>query len=820
MSNSQNWSVHPPVPPSPELIAACGGGKILAELLVQRGIKNPDQARAFLNPTCYTPAPPTDLPGVEKAVALLNRALNARQRILIWGDFDVDGQTSTALLTQGLKQLARTSDQIRWHIPHRLQDNHGILPERLQVFLTDPDWQPDVLVTCDTGIDEVEGLARARAANLTTIVTDHHDLPPAFHDLEPGEDPVLSRTLFDEAPRRGSDAGIRALADAIINPKLLPRNHPQFCLPGVGIVFLLMQHLYTTRGKPDEVLSLLDLVALGIVADAAQQVADARYWLQQGLVRLNHTGRLGLRALLDTIGKDPGALTAEDIAFAIAPRLNATGRLDDATKAVQLLLTTDQQEAMKLSWEMDKLNQKRRAMSEQQFQEAVELLDLHPDLMGKHSIVLARKNWHRGVLGITASRVAERHNLPTILLDIGQDGMARGSARSIARVDIGAAIASRKSLLANHGGHEQAAGVTMEAKGINEFRLALDHVIPQFTQVDEHEVFAVDRVLSLDEINQDLYRELRALEPTGQGNPEPLFLSTNLIPARVKALKGGSHLRFRVRQNGIPISRNAIWFRAPVTRFPPGEINLVYHLRLNEYQGRTSVEMLVQDWQASVPTATGPHSPSHVVSDAMSKAEAAFDIHDCRLSDSESSLLDIVGKANWYAEGQELTMDEMSPRDNLKGSPDSDHLIIWTIPPSSQVLHALLQDRPWKTVSVWARNKAEFNIRSLLQAVWSMCRYASNQRDGRIDILRMACRLGLSQEAIQLSLALLSQSGYIQQNGSQIKILTQDTKETSRNSSFELAEGPDKDLLLRCLVEMRSWHHYFCHDDLGLLLTA
>ncbi len=818
MSHSPSWSVLPQAQVSPELIAVCHEHTVLAELLAQRGITNPDQARAFLHPEHHTPAPATAMPGVKKAVTLLSRALNTRQRILVWGDFDADGQTSTALLTQGLQQLARSPDQIRWHVPHRLQDNHGILPDRLQTFLTDPDWQPDVLLTCDTGIDEVEGLARARAANLTVIVTDHHDLPPALRNLAADEDPVLPRTLFDEAPRRGRDVGIRSLADAIVNPKLLPRSHPQYSLPGVGIAFLLIQHLYATRNRADDALSLLDLVALGIVADAARLVGDTRYWLQQGLARLQRTHRIGLRALLEIMSKEPGGLTAEDIAFNIAPRMNAAGRLGDASLSIRLLLTANRSEALKLAREIDHLNQQRRVLSERQAQQAAELLALRPDLLGEHAIVLARKNWHRGVLGITANRVAEQYHRPTVLLDIGQDGMARGSARSVDGVDIGAAIASRKSLLASYGGHAQAAGVTLNVKDVNEFRLGLDHVIPEFREDEGPAGLRVDRVLTLNEINSAFYRALQFLEPTGEGNPVPLFLSRKLTPSSVKPLKDGAHLRFRVRQEGHPYAVNAIWFRTPVTRFPSGEIDLVYNLQLNQFRGRTTIEMRVRGWQPSRPPEDNLQPSPEPAADAHARPVPPFAIRDCRHTAPRPALLDIVGDAVWYAEGQELTQDAMSPRDKLKGSLVSDHLIIWTVPPTARVLHTLIQARPWRTVSVWAANKAEFDEQTLLQAVWRMCRYALKQRDGHIDIPRMACRLGLSPEAVQLSLSQLVHLGWIRQQGQHIALLPGAAASQAGPVDMDRLSEADLVLLTHCLKEMRSWQHYFCHDDLALLL--
>ena len=272
---SDFWSLLEPGSPADDLTAAVGGHPLVAHLLAQRGFTTQDAARAFLDPVAYTPAPPTALVGVEHAAKVLKAAIDGKRRLLVWGDFDVDGQTSTSLLVAALRRLTN-DERVRFHVPNRFAESHGMRLPKLRAILDDPATRPDLILTCDTGITDGEAIGVAKDAGITVVVTDHHDLPPDLRDLDPTADLIYG----GDAATVGATSVRRA--DAIVNPKLLGPSDPLRSLPGVGVAFKLIQHLYTLCGLDGEEETLLDLVALGIVADVAAQVNDARYLLQLG----------------------------------------------------------------------------------------------------------------------------------------------------------------------------------------------------------------------------------------------------------------------------------------------------------------------------------------------------------------------------------------------------------------------------------------------------------------------------------------------------------------------------------------------------------
>jgi single-stranded-DNA-specific exonuclease len=275
---ADSWLIRTLPAPSPDIVTAVGGSNLVAQLLQQRGIQSYQAARAFIDPKQYNPAPPTALPGVAEGAQLLHKAIRAKSKILVWGDFDVDGQTSTSLLVAALRRLTG-KDHVHFHIPNRLAEGHGILPAKLREMLESPDFRPDLILTCDTGIAEGSAIGYAKDSGLIVIVTDHHDLPPELAGLDLANKPIwgvsASASAIDSVRR----------ADAIINPKFLSSTDPLRTLPGVGVAFKLIQELYTLVGRSGQENDLLDLVALGIVADVSEQIHDARYLLQLGLER-------------------------------------------------------------------------------------------------------------------------------------------------------------------------------------------------------------------------------------------------------------------------------------------------------------------------------------------------------------------------------------------------------------------------------------------------------------------------------------------------------------------------------------------------------
>ncbi|NDJ35922.1 MAG: single-stranded-DNA-specific exonuclease RecJ, partial [Chloroflexi bacterium] len=417
------WLEPDPVTPDPAFRAAVGGHPLIAEILYRRGYTDIDAARAFLNPAYYAPADPTDLPDLAKAAERLKKAVERRERILVWGDFDVDGQTATSLLVDALRSLGA---DVRYHVPHRMKHGHGVHTEVLAQYYS----KADLVLTCDTGIAAHDALAAAKANGLEVLVTDHHALPPTLPD-----------------------------APALVNPQRLPPGHPLRDLPGVGVAYLLSSQLYEMMGRSGETDRLLDLVALGIVCDVATQRRDTRYLLQLGIDQLRHPRRPGLQALMDAAGVVPTHLSSDTIGFQIGPRLNALGRLDDATKAVQLLTMDSLHRAQPIAEQLELLNNQRKQIETQIVAAAQEQIAREPGLLDYEALVLSGEGWHPGVIGIVAARLVEQYGKPTVLIAAPKDQMAGGSARSIPGVDIGACIAAQADILVGLGGHPGAAGI-------------------------------------------------------------------------------------------------------------------------------------------------------------------------------------------------------------------------------------------------------------------------------------------------------------------------------------------------------------------------
>jgi single-stranded-DNA-specific exonuclease len=420
-------------------------------------VTTPEAARAFLSPRII-PCPPDALPDLPKAVEILDESLSNSKTILIWGDFDVDGQTSTTLLVDAFLSLGL---KIAWYIPNRLRESHGIRLDSLSEQISSV--RPDVLLTCDTGVSAHDAVDYAKSRGLATLITDHHDLPPTLPD-----------------------------ADAVIDPKRLPADHPLASLPGVGVAYKLVEHLYTQYGRAQELPRFLDLVALGIVADVAQQTHDTRYLLQIGLDQLRNTRRIGLQALIEIAGIPPERLNATDIGFQLGPRLNAAGRLDDARPVVELLTTTDPTRARLLALQLEGLNNQRRLLNRQIYAAAQEQIARDPSLLDWEALVLAHSAWHPGIIGIVASRLAEHYQRPVVLLAESEDGPARGSARSVPGYDIGAAVAAQSDLLLSHGGHPGAAGLSLNSNDIPAFRRRLSNTLRETRDPSVHSGLILD----------------------------------------------------------------------------------------------------------------------------------------------------------------------------------------------------------------------------------------------------------------------------------------------------------------------------------------
>ncbi len=533
------WDLRP-LPPS--LNAALVGrvGKYAAKVLALRELAA-DQVESFLDPEVYTPTSPWQLPDMERAVQRLIQARDHQEKVVIWGDFDCDGVTSTALLLTALQSLGL---DVEFTIPLRSQEGHGLNPHRLERILTG---DVRLIVTVDCGISNQAEIDQAQAQGVDVIISDHHLLPatlPAAH--------------------------------AVVNPLRLPPDHPLRVLPGVGVAYKMAEALFERLEQPG-IQSYLDLATVGIVADVAVLQRECRYLVQRGLPVLSQTSRQGLQQLIETVmpGSRSGDLTATDVGFKLAPKLNAIGRLDDAGLAVELLTTRDPQRATELVDAFIVTNEERKILTEAVVEDAQAQVELQ-NLADQGGIVLAQTGWHAGVLGIAASRLAETYGCPTVLLTIPPDGReASGSGRSVPTVDLAAALDAIDPLLLSHGGHPMAAGLRVSLDHLASAQAALIQELgSRLANGEITRTLVIEIALDLHLMKQHrqsledelgiLFEQLQQLEPFGHGNPRPIIALLNL--PIVKTRQRGQADTLGVSRNGDHLSlqvgsRKLWWWR-------------------------------------------------------------------------------------------------------------------------------------------------------------------------------------------------------------------------------------------------------------------
>lgn len=786
-----HWTLVPPVTPSPELSEVVGGHPLIARLLAQRGVTEPAQALAFLDPAHYTPAPPHALFGVTAAARLLYDALLRRANILVWGDFDVDGQTSTSLLVAALRRLG-SDERVRFHVPNRFTESHGIRITSLEEKLANEEFKPDVILTCDTGITDGAAVGIAKDRGLTVIITDHHDLPPELQGLVPGVDGIAGQ----EAAIVGQESIRRA--DAIVNPKLQPPGDPLRTLPGVGVAYKLVQELFALMGRAGEERDLLDLVALGIVADVATQVHDARYLLQLGLEQLRRTRRTGLLALMDVARVAPETIDADAIGFQLGPRMNALGRLEDATVAVELLTTRDAIRAGQLAGRMERLNQQRRLLTSQTTAVALEMIERNPRLLDLNGLVLAHQAWHAGIVGIVASRLAGQFQKPTVLLLNPPGETARGSARSIPGVDIGAAIAGCAHLLLTHGGHPGAAGLSLNPDNIERFRRELDRQIELNRIPEVVPGLVIDAHIPLETVDMALAEEFQRLAPYGNGNPTPQFLSTQLTVVEDRRFgREGEHRRIVVASpNGARLP--VLLFNGSDEELPSSPIDLVYTVSINTFRGERTLQL---NYVAS--RASQVAEPS----DLLAAPKPSVRIHDLRHEPLALDALPTPTVATWYAEGTKLEAMGVAyaPRNTPTAEPGRP-LVIFSAPPSAHLLRLLYEQHQPSVIYLVGQLTSDDSVDAVVRSVAGMCKYAI-QRNQPLQLERMAARLGLTTQIIRHSLLWLQAKAQItlhewEKDGS-VQISHADENNEPGEPALLLAQ------LTEYLAEVRAYRRYF-----------
>ena len=537
---------------------------IIISLLVSRGISEASEINSFLNPDQDMLHDPYILPDMDKAVKRIDLALQNGEKILIHGDYDADGLTSTILLSSMLKYL---KGNVEHFIPSRIEDGYGLKSDGIEFAEAGG---AGLIITCDCGTSAIDPVAYANAKGIDIIITDHHE--PDCHLPE---------------------------ALAIINPKRPDSDYPFKGLAGVGVAAKLIFALFQHKNIEIPLINILRICAIGTIADVVPLVDENRYIARHGLAHLAGTSNIGLKELFKASGLNPSEISSYDVGFRIAPRLNATGRFGKQSIAMELLITRDKNRAAQLAQEMNDLNLKRQRMVDVMVNDALEMVENREEFQQEKVIVVGDKSWHKGMVGLVASKLVETYHKPALAFSI-EDGIAMGSGRSIPEFDMVENLGKVGHLFSRYGGHAMAAGFELPASSLGQLRKELSQVAAAVLKDCELvKKYHVDAKINLDDLDCDFVRDFKKLEPFGNGNENPVFLADRiqLVEPAIKIKK--SHLKLVLKQtNGHKFVTAMAW--NTIDRIDELKANTEYQfifaINFNRWRNKEEMQMIVKDF--------------------------------------------------------------------------------------------------------------------------------------------------------------------------------------------------------------------------------
>lgn len=533
-----------------------GVSNILAQLLINRGLTEAGSAELFLKSGLGSMLDPFSFADMRAAVSLIEKASRDKKKVLLFGDYDVDGITSLALLDSTLKKLGLSSEH---YIPHRIREGYGLSRDIAKIAR---EKKIGLLITADCGTNSVKEVAELRQNNVEVIVTDHHE-----------------------------QSGESAPASALINPKAKGASYKYRDLAGVGVAYKLCQALERKMLSEE-----LDLVSLGTIADIVPLTGENRAIVKEGLLRLNDTKRLGLRALIESSGIKGKPISATFVSFILAPRINASGRMGSADTALSLLISEKEDEARTLASEIEGYNRQRQKIESRILEEAQAIIDREVNFKEHKVIVIAKEDWHQGVLGVVASKLADRFYRPTILISI-DDKLCKGSGRSIKNFHLFQALLDCQDSLSSFGGHSHAVGMTIKKDDIEDFKRKINQLACERLKLEDlMPSLEVDMEVTLGDLARGLVREMEVLEPFGSGNPQPLFYTRGLKLKGEPQVLSRYTLKFWVTDGEY--TYEAIGFGMAGLKKGlegSGSFDLVFTPQIDDWRGKEGIILEIED---------------------------------------------------------------------------------------------------------------------------------------------------------------------------------------------------------------------------------
>lgn len=688
-----------------EIIQACNGDRIAAGILCGRGFDTLEKIKAFFLQN-YQPVCTSDLKDIDIAVSRIVKAIDNKEKICVYGDYDVDGVTATAILTECLAQIGASC---MFHVPDRFSEGYGM---NSGVITNIAKKGVKLIVTCDCGISNVEEIRLANELGMEVIVTDHHSIPECLPS-----------------------------ALCLINPKLWEDEHPACCAPGAVVAFYLARALFEKHEKMGAEEQFLDLAALAIIADVVPFTNENRYLLKQGLRKISENKRLGLKCLFE-IAKADGEIDEEFIGFQIAPRINAAGRLDSARKAVKLLITREEVEAFELAQELDSLNQARKKIETEIVQKAEELITQgHKD---RNIFALYDAFWHHGVIGIAAGRLCEKYNKPVILMTAKEDGeTVTGSARSPEGVSIYDILNECDSEKFRFGGHDAAAGLSLNIKDVPEFinqveKVALRHKVEPIKKID------VDMELKLSEIDDFLWNSIRSLAPFGEGFGRPVFISKKVKIALNAPIRDiGRRLVF---QNGQDICNGVFWREADYEETPEN-CEIIYSVNQNVFRSKKELRL-------NIISIINEEKDSEI--EFKPESIKIVDLRD--KSEKFKEYLALKNSQIFY-EGTDKDLRQ-SGKSRFEIT-EANTLVMYSIPPTLEVLRSIIHKaKPQEVVLIFVEEI--ISQQEFFKKASGLIKFIISKKEGLTSFAELKSLLGQSYECIELLLKYFEASGAIQ----------------------------------------------------------
>ncbi len=693
-----------------ELLQVTNGDELLAHIFYNRGITDAGSVRQMLYEESYEPTRVSEFPDMDKAVEIISAHIISRSPIAVYGDYDVDGVTSTALLLQCIRNF---SSKVIYHVPDRFSEGYGMNAGVIRDLAAKG---IKLIVTCDCGISNMEEIKLAKELGMEVVVTDHHNLP----DVLPP-------------------------ADVLLNPKLLPEGHKARDISGCAMAYFLSLAILQHYGREKEAGEYLDLIALSLVADVVNLRGENRHLLKKAIPKLFNTKRPGLTELFAIIEKNGKMHNEEDIAFQIAPRINAAGRMDTARLPVELLICSDFERARTIAQKIDLLNKERKRIQQDIIEQAVELVESYKK--NKTVLVLYRESWHHGIIGIAAGKVCETYGKPAILLSLKDDGSTIvGSARSIEEIDIFQLIKECSSKLLKFGGHSQAAGLSLRREDLESFSQEIERVAEEKYFIRNEKQINVDAELALKAVDEELYERLRRIGPYGEGFEAPEFLTRGVSVVSDRRTDKNHHIMVLAGENDYRMQA-VKWF-GDDSDYSGKVLDITYKIGRNTYRENDHLQITLDHFD-----------------ETSGKAQEAFS--GCFADERGSSIHDVLARYDKpviFYEGMQsdCPLENTYDRNRISAGCKNSTLVFLSTPANTKILREAIALVNPKTAVINFSVLPDYSFKSFIMNFMGIVKYVVAKENGRTKLEVLSSRMCVEESMIRAVLKYLKALGKLE----------------------------------------------------------